>query len=205
MANIIKEGKTKYWLDGEGNKVPEAVIKGTHHHTRDQLVCKMVSEAKQLQTIIRNKKRQWERELREYLDGVAKQEGLDEWVGGTTIFNFAMSESVSIKIAKKMIFDERLQLAKQKIDALIASRSDGSDPLIVSLVERAFKLDNKGEVDYKQMIGLRQIQCDDPLWLEAMDLIADSQKVQSTKTYYYCQEKDETGKMVTITLDFAAL
>lgn len=205
MADKIKEGRTTYWLDGEGNKVPESFIKGTHHETRDQLVCRQVAEARQLQKIIQSKKRQWESEIRKHLDKMAAQEGLEEWVGGTTIYNFRMNESVSIRIAKKWQFDEKLQLAKQKIDAVIASRSGGSDELIVSLVNRAFKVDSKGEVDYRQMLSLRQQPCDDPLWKEAMDLIADSQKVQSTKTYYYFQEQDETGKMVTITLDFAAL
>ena len=73
MAEIVKEGKTRFWLDGEGNKVPESFIKGTHHQTRDQLVCKLVSEAKQLQAIITSKKRQWESELRSYLNKLAEQ------------------------------------------------------------------------------------------------------------------------------------
>ena len=53
-------------------------------------------------------------------------------------------------------------------------------------------------MDAKEMIGLRQIKCEDPLWIEAMELIADSQKVQSTKTYFYFQEAGEDGKLKSI-------
>ena len=72
-------------------------------------------------------------------------------------------------------------------------------------MNRAFKVDQKDQVDAKQIIGLRTLDIDDPLWNEAMKLIADSQKVQSTKTYFYFQEADEDGKMQTITLDFSNL
>jgi hypothetical protein len=75
-----------------------------------------------------------------------------------------MDESISIKIAKKWTFDEKLQIAKAKIDKVITSRSEGSDDLIVALVNRAFRVDSKGEVDAREMVGLRQYKCEDPLW-----------------------------------------
>lgn len=203
MAKTKKVGKLTMWIDGNGLEVPEKYI-DKQDKGRDALVSRNVARAKRLQQIIKNEKRLMEKEIAEFLQDTAKREG-ENWVGGTTLYNFSMDEAIAIKIAKKWTFDERLQLAKQKIDRVIESRSAGSDELIITLVNRAFAVDSKGEVDAKQLLGLRQIKVDDPLWQEAMQLINDCQKLQSTKTYFYFQEAGEDGKLVTITLDFAAL
>lgn len=203
MANTVKNGKVVYWIDGEGVETPEKYIDKSLKD-RDAFVSSKVAKARQMHTILKTFKLQMEHDIAKFLDDSAQREG-EEWVGGTTLYNFSMDESISIKIAKKWTFDEKLQIAKQKIDKVIEARSEGSDDLIVALVNRAFKVDSKGEVDAKQMIGLRQLKVDDPLWNEAMELIADSQKVQSTKTYFYFQEAGEDGKMKSIVLDFAAL
>lgn len=203
MAKIVKKGKTVLWIDGEGVETPEKHIdKGIK--ARDAFVSKQVSKARQMHVVLKNFKRQMETEIADFLQSSAQREG-EEWTGGTTLYNFSMDESISIKVAKKWTFDEKLQIAKQKIDRVIESRSEGSDELIVGLVNKAFKVDSKGEIDGRQMIGLRQFKVEDPLWKEAMDLIADSQQLQSTKTYFYFQEAGADGKMVSIVLDFAAL
>lgn len=203
MAKTIKNGKTVYWIDGEGVETPEKYIDKSLKD-RDAFVCSKVAKARQMHMLLSNFKRQMEHDIAKFLEDSAQREG-EEWVGGTTLYSFSMDESISIKIAKKWTFDEKLQIAKQKIDKVIEARSEGSDDLIVALVNRAFKVDGKGEVDAKQMIGLRQLKVDDPLWNEAMELIADSQKVQSSKTYFYFQEAGEDGKLKSIVLDFAAL
>lgn len=203
MAKKVKTGKTVFWVDGEGMEVPEKYV-APELKSRDAFVTKQVARARQLHLVIKNFKRQMEEEIAAYLDGSAQREG-EEWVGGTTLYNFSMDESIAIKVHKTWVFDEKLQIAKQKIDRVIAERSGNSDELIVALVNRAFRVDSKGEVDARQMIGLRQLKVDDPLWNEAMELIADSQKVQSTKTYFYFQEAGADGKMESIVLDFAAL
>ncbi len=203
MAKTIKNGKTVYWIDGEGVETPEKYIDKSLKD-RDAFVSKQVAKARQMHMLISNFKKQMESDLARFLEMSAQREG-EEWIGGTTLWNFSMDESITIKVAKKWTFDEKLQIAKQKIDRVIANRSEGSDDLIVALVNRAFKVDSKGEVDAKQMIGLRQLKVEDELWNEAMELIADSQKVQSTKTYFYFQEAGADGKMVSIVLDFAAL
>ncbi len=203
MAKKVKRGKVVMWLDGAGLEVPEKYIKDSDK-SRDQLVSRLVGKAKQLNMVITNAKRQMEQEIANYLQDTALREG-EEWVGGTTLWDFSMDQAISIKIAKRWTFDEKLNLAKQKIDKCIESWSAGSDEKIITLVNRAFKVDSKGEVDAREIISLRQYNFTDELWKEAMDLIADSQKVQSTKTYFYFQEAQPDGKLKSIVLDFAAL
>jgi hypothetical protein len=203
MAKKVKRGKLVMWIDGAGIEVPEKYIRDNDKR-RDTLVSGLVGKARQLNTVIRNAKRQMEEEIAAFLQDTAKREG-ETWTGGTTLYNFSMDEAVAVKVAKKWTFDEKLQIAKQKIDKCIENWSGDSNAKLVALVNRAFKVDSKGEVDAQQIIGLRQFDFDDALWQEAMELIADSQKVQSTKTYFYFQEAGEDGKLNTIVLDFAAL
>lgn len=203
MPKTVKRGKMVMWIDGEGLEVPEKYIKEADK-ARDALVSRLVGKARQLNTVVRNSKRQMEQEIAEFLKDSAAREG-ETWVGGTTLYNFSMDEAIKIAIAKKWTFDEKLNLAKQKIDKCIEAWSGESNEKLVALVNRAFKVDNKGEVDAQQVIGLRQFDFPDELWKEAMELIADSQKVQSTKTYFYFQEAGEDGKLRSIVLDFAAL
>lgn len=203
MPKTIKKGKTLMWIDGQGIEVPEKYIKDEDKN-RDKLVTHLLDRARRLHLIIRNEKALMEAEISDFLADTAKRQG-EEWAGGTTLYNFSMDEAVAIKIAKKWTFDEKLNLAKTKIDKCITLWGDGSNAKLVALVNRAFDVDSKGEVDAKQIIGLRQFNFDDPLWIEAMELIADAQKVQSTKTYFYFQSAGEDGKMRSITLDFAAL
>lgn len=203
MPKKVKRGKLTMWIDGEGLEVPEKYIKD-QDKARDALVSRLVSKARQLNLIISQAKRQMEEEIAAFLADSAQREN-EEWVGGTTLYSFAMDEAIKIAVAKKWTFDERLQIAKQKIDKCIEAWSGESNAKLVALVNRAFKVDSKGEVDAQQILGLRQFDFDDELWKEAMELIADSQKVQSTKTYFYFQEAAEDGKLRSITLDFAAL
>lgn len=203
MANTIKRGKTVMWIDGSGLEVPERYIRD-EDKTRDKLVTNLVSRARRLSTIISQEKQLMSEAIAAYLDAVAAAKG-EEWSGGTVLYNFSMDEAVLIKIAKRWTFDEKLNIAKQKIDECIRAWSPGSNSKLVALVNRAFDVDSKGEVDARQIIGLRQLNFDDPLWNEAMDLISDSQKVQSTKTYFYFQEAGDDGKLKSIVLDFAAL
>lgn len=203
MPKTVKRGTLNMWIDGEGLEIPEKYIKDEDKR-RDRLVSGLLARARRLSALIRNEKAIMEKQIADYLQDTAKREG-EEWVGGTTLYNFSMDESVVIKVAKRWTFDEKLNLAKQKIDRCIESWSGGSNEKLVALVNRAFKVDYKGEVDAQQIIGLRQFNFEDAMWREAMDLIADSQKVQSTKTYFYFQEAGEDGKLRSIALDFAAI
>lgn len=203
MAKKIKKGKVVMWVDGSGAEVPEKYVDPVLKE-RDKFVSRQVAKARQMRMLLTNFKRAVEAELADFLAETAARAG-EEWAGGTTLYNFSMDEAVTIKVHKYWAFDERLQLAKQKIDKVIEQRSEGADELIVALVNRAFKVNSRGQVDSRELIGLRQMKVDDPLWQEAMEMIADSMLLQDTKTYFYFQQAGEDGKMERIVLDFASL
>ncbi|MDD3535384.1 MAG: DUF3164 family protein [Candidatus Cloacimonetes bacterium] len=204
MAKIVKEGKHTYWIDGEGLKVPVKHV-SVEDKLRDGVVTGLVERVMKLQGIIKSEKEAIEEEILKYLGEAAKRHG-EEWVGGATLSSFSMEEEVVVKVQKRFTFDEKLQIAKTKIDQCIENWSGNANSKLVALVNRAFRVDQKGEVDTKQIMGLRTLAIDDQLWKEAMDLISDSMKVQSTKVYFYFRKANDTdGKLETIPLDFSSL
>ena len=162
MAIEVKEGKHTYWVDGEGLKVP---LKHIHEEDkiRDKVVTELIKQAKELQKYTIAAKREMEAKLLDYLGESANREG-EEWVGGTCIMDFSATKQVIIRVSKRWTFDERLQIAKQKIDKCIQNWSGNANSKLVALVNRAFKVDQKGEVDARQIIGLRTLKIDDDLW-----------------------------------------
>jgi hypothetical protein len=204
MAKKTEVNGVKYWVDGEGVLHPEKYV-SKEQVKRDAFVNTLVAKAKAMQKRTLDFKAQTEAALLKYLGDLARRNGT-EWAGGTTIYSFSGDAAIAIKVAKRWVFGPELQLAKQKIEEFITNRSGGSDLVLVSMVRKAFKVDKSNQtVDPDQMRSLKDIDCKEPLWLEAMDLIRQSEKLIFSKTYYYFQEADESGQLVTIPLDFSSL
>ncbi|MFA7026113.1 MAG: DUF3164 family protein, partial [Candidatus Cloacimonadaceae bacterium] len=110
-----------------------------------------------------------------------------------------------IKISNKLAFDERLNIAKQKIDAYLLSLVKNAGKEIVALITKAFKVDAKGNVDVKQIISLKQHKFDHPLWIEAMAIIDEALRVEATRRYIVFKQKDASGAWISITLNFSAI
>ncbi len=203
MPKVIKEGKITYWVDGSGAKVPTNRLT-TQEKDREKLVNGLIRRAKRLQEYIAKEKEEMNEEIKNFLGDVAALED-EEWVGGAVIRSFAGDQAVRVKLHQLLTFDERLTVAKQKIDKCIGSWSNNANSKLVSLVNDVFRVNQSGQVNAKMVLGLRKHNIDDPLWLEAMELISDSVRVQSTKTYFYFQEADEDGELQTIVLEFSRL
>lgn len=203
MAKTIKRGKNVVWIDGAGLEVPEKYIK-PEDKARDKLVSSLLVRARKLSRLIAREKEIMSTQIARHLTAIAAEKGTT-WEGGTTLWNFSMDECVTVKVAKRWVFDEKLDLAKRKIDECIHAWAPGSNDKLVQLIMGAFEVDSKGKVDPFKIIGLRQYNFDDPPWIEAMELIAEAQKVQRTKTYYYFMEAGEDGALKRVLLDFAVL
>lgn len=203
MAKIVKRNGSVYWIDSAGREVPSDYVPA-QDKKRDALVEKLVAQARKLRTHIAKEKETMSRQIAKYLDSIAAEKGVD-WEGATTLYNFDMSEAIAVRIYKRFTFDEKLNLAKAKIDECIKSWSPGSNEKIIALVNRAFRVDAKGVLNSREILGLRQLDFPDPAWIEAMELISQSMKLIETKTYYNFQEAGNDGKLITIVLSFPSL
>lgn len=81
------------------------------------------------------------------------------------------------------VFDERIQAAKALIDTFISEWSGGADDRIMALIDHVFRVNKQGKIDINQVLGLRQLDINDPKWNEAMDAVADAIQVSGTSQY----------------------
>jgi hypothetical protein len=91
-------------------------------------------------------------------------------------------------------------VAKTLIDNCIRRWASGSRSEIKLLVEDAFYVDKRGNINTNRILGLRGLAITDPEWLEAMRAISDSAQVASSKTYlrFYERQRDGGYKQIPI-------
>jgi len=203
MAQVIKNNRKTFWLDSEGDPVPIKFI-SEHDQTKDALIESLHAEALVLHQNLAGFKAKALSMIDEYLQSVAASYN-ENWKGNATIYNFTGDKAIEIKISNKLAFDERLNVAKHKIDEYLLSLVKNSGKEIIALVTKAFKVDAKGNVDVKQIISLKQHKFDHPLWKEAMAIIDEALRVEATRRYIVFKQKDESGSWISITLNFSAM
>ena len=119
---------------------------------------------------------------------------------------------MKISVQEHIHFGPELEAAKALIDQCIEEWSEGGNQNIRALVDHAFQVNKEGSIDTGRVLGLRSVNMKsengdvDPNWVKAMGAIADAVKVKSTASYVrFYEENPSTGKLETISLDFAKL
>jgi hypothetical protein len=191
-----------YWEDAQGNLVPVSKIKDIDR-VRDEVVKEMCQKAKEIAKLLAEFKANTMSEVAAFVATSHEQYGLK--VGGkkgnVTLTSFDGKFQVVRQIQETLAFDERLQAAKELIDACLHVWSEGANDNIKALVNHAFQVDQEGKVNTGRVLSLRSLKIDDAQWLEAMAAIADSIRTSSSKPYIRFYERDDNGKHVAITLD----
>ena len=140
-----------------------------------------------------------------YLDKTAGRYG-EKWKGNASLLNFSQDKQVSFRINDIIVFDERLSIAKNKIDEFIKSKTEGGDDDLRLLVLKAFQVDKKGNINVKQIISLKTYKINHPLWKEAMQIIEDALKVVATKEYInFAVRPTPKSEWHSISLNFSAM
>lgn len=126
--------------------------------------------------------------------------------GNLLLMSFDGRYKVVMQIQESIVFDERLQVAKELIDACIHKWSNGADDKILTLVNDAFQVDKAGNVSTARILALRRLKIEDEQWEQAMKAIADSMTIAGSKTYVRVYERiGKENAWQVISLDFAAL
>ncbi len=204
MAKKDDKGR---WIDASGQPVPPKYIDPVDKK-RDALVEKLFRRALQARERLRTFKDQVSTDLEKYLDWLAHHEGEEALNpgGNYKLTTFSGDKRVQIKINKVIDFDERLQLAKQKIDRCIERWSEGANDNLKVIIYDAFKVDRKGQVDAKRILSLRSLQIRDKEWQAAMDLITDAVTITGTRSYLlFLYRDDPGGQWQTLRLDLAGV
>jgi hypothetical protein len=196
---MIPEG---YLEDSQGRLVPEAKVKPLDK-LRTELVDKLVAGAAQQAADLTAFRRHAYGEITDFIHLSASEYGR-EWggvKGNLTLTSFDGQRRVDLVVAENLTFDERLQTAKELIDECVRDWSHDSRPELQLLVNDAFQVDKKGNVNTKRILSLRKFDIDDPRWLKAMEAISDSLTVAGTRSYLRFYERGQDGGWRQLPLD----
>ena len=132
----VKHYKDSQWLYIPYNYVSQ------NNRKRDNAVKKIFTRVHRINNLIRKEKEEITKIVNDYLEGVA-QEYNEKWKGNTTLYDFSNVQKIEISISERVDFNEKLQIAKAKIDKCINSWSKGGSQKVKLLIDRAFKVDKK--------------------------------------------------------------
>jgi hypothetical protein len=205
----VREVRRGYWEDASGNLVPVSKIKDVDK-TRNQLVLDLCANATTLNRQLAEFKDQTMVQIAGFLQASAEDYGVQlrgaAGKGNVTLMSYDGRYKVVRAMAEKISFDERLQVAKSMIDECIHKWAKGANRNLQVLVNQAFQTDKEGNVSAGRILALRRYKIEDEQWAKAMDAIADSMRVASSKAYVRCyQRNDLTGEYQPITLDVAGV
>jgi len=198
------EPDVKALVDDEGVVCPVKYIDKkvlARHYT----VEKIIERVEEAQHNLKSLKKQLFTEVKGYLDTMADEYG-EDWKGNARLYNFDKTKEVEMSIYRAIRFDERLNVAKSKIDNCLKRWSNSATDELKVIVMRAFNVDKKGNVDVRQILGLKQFRFDDPVWREAMDIIDESITTTNSKEYLVFATRDNPrGQFKSISLNFSTL
>lgn len=196
-----------YMQDSKGRLVPEEMVKPVDK-LRDELVHKLVYSAKGLSAHLAGFKIAAFNEIADFVELSASEYGkkIGGVKGNVCLPSYDGRYKVLQAVAEHFEFDERLQIAKDLVDECIHDWSDTAAPELRALVNDAFQVDKKGNVDTKRILSLRKFDIEDERWLKAMEAISDSLTVAGSRTYIRVYERvGETDQFQQIPLDIAGV
>jgi len=197
----------QFMEDAHGRQVPVSMIK-KFDLKRNDLVCSIMSRAfAERERLAEFKQQVWE-EIQAFVDESAKDSGakkLGGKKGNITLTSFDGRYKLIVAVNDGILFNEKLQIAKQLIDECIGKWSKNARPELKVLVDDAFNVGKNGLVSTGKVLGLRRLNITDATWRRAMDAITESIQVVSSKTYmrFYKRQEDESYKQIP--LDVASL
>ncbi|WP_043908375.1 DUF3164 family protein [Ralstonia solanacearum] len=204
MEHTIPAG---YWRDGEGRLIPENMVKPIDR-AREDVVRELVDKAKAVSAALAGFKAKAFGDIGAFVDMSAEQYGakLGGRKGNVTLMSFDGRFKIVRQIQEHLVFDERLQAAKQLIDECIQAWTEGSSDEIKALINDAFQVNKEGKINTARVLGLKRLNINDEKWLRAMQAIADSVQVAGSKPYVRIYERiGDSDQFKPIVLDLATV
>lgn len=196
-----------YLRNASGHLVPEDQVR-EQDKLRDELVRETVAQAQQIHAALKRFKTQALSDIDDLIQIAAER--YDTHVGGrkgnVSLSSYDGRYKLQRHVADRIEFGEELEAAKALINECIDRWSEGANPHIRALVDRAFRTDTKGQIKTAAVLELLRLDIDDAGWQRAMDALKDS--IQSTGTAVYVRVYERVGdsdQYRAIPLDLAAV
>lgn len=195
-----------FMVNAAGHLVPAGLISEIDK-TRNDLVREIVSKATNLRSILVDFKAETMADIQAFVELSAEKYNvkLGGIKGNVTLCSFDGQYQVKLSQPELKMFDERLQAAKELVDACIHKWTEGSRDEIKALVEHAFQTDKEGNINQTRIYSLMQLKIEDEQWQEAMKALKDSIQVVNTKPYVRIYQRNKAGKYEQLSLNLAAL
>ena len=195
-----------YWVDAKGALIPEHLIKPIDKE-RDQLVKELVFHAKKVNEILTEFKKRGFTDIAAFVDLSANEYGVS--VGGkkgnVTLYSYDGCYKIQRAMSDKMSFDERIQAAKELIDACLSDWTENARHDIRALINDAFRVDKTGFIRVAEVLKLRKLDIDDERWQKAMTIIGEALQLVGTSSYIRVYERiGDSEKYRPIALDIAS-
>lgn len=204
MKTVIPEG---YMRNASGHLVPEDQVRD-QDKLRDQVARELAREAEELNARLAAFKRKALGDIADLVEIAAER--YDVHLGGkkgnVTAATYDGQYRVQRSYAERVTFTEELEAAKALINDCIMRWSEGANPHIRALVDRAFRTDSKGQIKTTAVLELLRLEIDDEGWLRAMEALKDS--IQSAGTAVYIRVYKRIGdgdQYQAVPLDLAAV
>jgi len=207
MSNAAKKIPEGYMQDQQGKLVPHDLVRPIDIE-RNDMVLELVELAKVKSIELADFKQHAMSAIEKFvnLSGRKYQVKMGGNKGNVTLMSYDGRFKIQRAIGEHLVFDERLQVAKELIDQCLNDWSQGSRPEIKVLINDAFQVDKTGKVSTARIFGLQRLDIKDRKWKKAMKAISDSVQVAGSKSYVRIYERvGDTDEYKPIPLDVAAL
>ncbi len=200
---MIPEG---YMENSAGHLVPIDQVR-EQDMMRDQLARDLAERAEALSAELQAFKEQALHDIQDLVRITAERYGVT--IGGekgnVSVTSYDGRYKIERATAERLAFTEELHAAKDLIDQCIEKWSEGANPHLRSLVDRAFRTDRQGNLKTHAVLELLRLEIDDEDWKQAMAALRDSIQTTGTAVYVRAYRRDESGRYQAIPLDLAAV
>jgi hypothetical protein len=207
----ISDGRTvingkAYMVSADGGLMPEGLVKAADK-LQDELVRKIVRDAIPLSEAVGQFRRS---SLEQVDDFVALLEAEHQArpggkKGNLTLYSYDGLLKIVVRVPDILDFGPELQVAKSIVDELLTEWSADSRDELKAIVNRAFAVDTKGQINRHALFGLLRHDIKDERWQRAMKALRDSITIIGSKRYIriYHRPHCEAG-WAAISIDLAA-
>lgn len=201
--SVIPDG---FRLNAAGHLIPEGQVKQIDK-LRDQLVHELMDGARAANAVLSSFRAQAFADIAAFVELSAAEYRVKMGgkKGNVSLLSFDGRYKIQRALAESITFDERLQAAKELIDACLRDWSRDAQPELVTLINDAFRVDQAGNIRTGSVLALRRHDIADERWQMAMKAIGDSVQVTGSKSYVRFYERNAEGGYDAISLDIAGV
>jgi hypothetical protein len=199
--------KTETMIDAKGDPVPIRHVK-PYDRKRDMIARRCLARWERGRELIARIYRDTAADI-EWIEAMAAEGRTGARAPGKKgNFQFASFDGaiqVSRSARYELRFDERLRVAQEIIDQIIAEKAEGVDEDLAELIKGVFRPTSDGLLSQARVMGLFRLRIRHPRWAEAMDLIRESIESRRGKNLLAVRKRGATGEWESVLLDIAAV